>query len=215
MFIVSYGRTGSTLLQTILQSIPGYFIRGENWNALYPLYRSVQMVRHAKHHHGRIPIPPSHPWYGSHEMEPDRYSRALVRLFLHEILSPPPGQRVIGFKEIRFHNAKGNDFIQFMNFMARFFAPAKFIFNTRNADEVMQSKWWQNIDPAEARAMIETAEAQFDSYIAEHPDTCYHARYEDFRHDPLGLAPMYDFLGEPFDRDVVEAVMTAKRYASW
>src|SRR5688572_1085508 len=30
LFIVTYGRSGSTLLQGVLNSIPGYLIRGEN-----------------------------------------------------------------------------------------------------------------------------------------------------------------------------------------
>ena len=38
IFIVTYGRSGSTLLQGILNSIPGYLVRGENRQALRHLY---------------------------------------------------------------------------------------------------------------------------------------------------------------------------------
>ena len=37
VFVVTYGRSGSTLLQTVLQSIDGYFIRGENTGKFPPM----------------------------------------------------------------------------------------------------------------------------------------------------------------------------------
>ncbi len=46
LFIVTYGRSGSTLLQGILNSIPGYLIRGENRAALFHLYSLREHPRH-------------------------------------------------------------------------------------------------------------------------------------------------------------------------
>lgn len=39
LFVVTYGRSGSTLVQGLLNSIPGYLIRGENRGVLYRLYQ--------------------------------------------------------------------------------------------------------------------------------------------------------------------------------
>lgn len=214
VFIVSYGRTGSTLLQAMLQSIDGYFIRGENWNTLFPLYRSYQLARHARVHQGHKPLDPSRPWYGADEIEPEEYGQALAQLFVHQILKPPAGQRVIGFKEIRFINAKGDEFGHFLDFMTRVFAPAKFIFNTRSADDVAKSKWWADLPEEKVRATIAEAESQFSRYMAAHPDICYHARYEDFSQGAQAFAPIFEFLGEPFD-EAKAAEVLARQYASW
>jgi hypothetical protein len=37
VFIVTYGRSGSTLLQSMLQTIPGIHLSGENYGALLKL----------------------------------------------------------------------------------------------------------------------------------------------------------------------------------
>ena len=38
VFVMTYGRSGSTLLMGLLNSIPGYLIRGENRHAMRHLY---------------------------------------------------------------------------------------------------------------------------------------------------------------------------------
>ena len=38
LFVLTYGRSGSTLLQGILNSIPGYLVRGENRQILFHLH---------------------------------------------------------------------------------------------------------------------------------------------------------------------------------
>ncbi|WP_308909004.1 sulfotransferase [Pseudokordiimonas caeni] len=207
VFIVSYGRTGSTLLQTVLQSIPGYFIRGENWNTLYPLFRSHVLASHARIHQGSKEIPPHGPWYGADQIDLDRYGLALADLFIREILQPPAGQRVIGFKEIRFGLAQGDEFNHFLDFIARFFKPARFIFNTRNPEEVAVSSWWKDIERSQALQKIADVEARFRGYIESHPETCMHVPYESFNGNPEGLRPMFNFLGEEFDLSVVERLM--------
>jgi hypothetical protein len=43
-FVVTYGRSGSTLLQGLLNSIPRYCIRGENYNAMFYMFRAYQQL---------------------------------------------------------------------------------------------------------------------------------------------------------------------------
>lgn len=45
VFIVTYGRSGSTLTQSLLNTLPGYQIRGENGNLAWFLARAVDVVR--------------------------------------------------------------------------------------------------------------------------------------------------------------------------
>ena len=44
VFVVTYGRSGSTLLQNVLNTIPGYCIRGENANTLAHLAKACHAV---------------------------------------------------------------------------------------------------------------------------------------------------------------------------
>lgn len=48
VFIVTYGRSGSTLLQSVVQSIRGAHFTGENFLALLPLMNTVRRVQGAR-----------------------------------------------------------------------------------------------------------------------------------------------------------------------
>src|SRR6056297_391020 len=48
VFVVTYGRSGSTLVQNLLNGLPGACVRGENENLLAPLVRAWDIVRHSK-----------------------------------------------------------------------------------------------------------------------------------------------------------------------
>ena len=43
--MVTYGRSGSTLLMGLLNTLPGYLIRGENRDALHHLFLFDQTMR--------------------------------------------------------------------------------------------------------------------------------------------------------------------------
>lgn len=44
VFLVTYGRAGSTLTQKYLNSLPDVCVRGENGNLLYHLFRAFHVV---------------------------------------------------------------------------------------------------------------------------------------------------------------------------
>ena len=65
VFVMTYGRSGSTLLMGILNSIPGWLLRGENRNAmrhLYDFHRSG-LAERARVDPDRA-SQPTHPWFG-------------------------------------------------------------------------------------------------------------------------------------------------------
>ncbi len=206
VFLVTYGRSGSTLLQTVLQSIDGYFIRGENNNVLLPIYRAYKRIHTARYKHGLKEKEPIRPWYGSDEFSPATFGEKLTGLFLEEVIRAPRGQRVVGFKEIRFHEAD-EDFEGLLDFMNRFMAPAKFIFNKRNWEDVAKSAWWATMDPDKVRNIVETCDGLYRAYQDAHPDQCITLQYEDYKGRPEALRPLFDFLGEDFDLDKLEAVL--------
>lgn len=211
VFVVTYGRSGSTLVQNLLNAIPGYCIRGENNNTLGLMARSWHEVQSNtilnNLARNGVETSPEHPWYGGEKINAKRYGRSLAQVFSREILSPPPGTRVAGFKEIRWAN-EGTPLPISLNFLAGFLKNSRFIFNTRDHDEVARSGWWATMDPDKVKARLAKAEAAFTQYRTRHPERCLHIHYNDYVSDHTKLKPMFDFLGEPFDLDRVDAVMS-------
>ena len=218
VFIVTYGRSGSTLLQNLLNRFDGYCIRGENNATLSHLVRAWDAVERGESMRGArwrgVLMEPGNPWYGAELVDPDAYGRALAATFTREVLHPPAGTRVAGFKEIR-HTSQSqvNLFPRQMEFMRRFFPDARFVFNTRDHDAVMRSGWWTKwtrTDPDAVRALLTRADALFSESAAAHPDCSLQLRYEDYDANPDGLRPLFEFLGEPFDQEMAGAVLARR-----
>ncbi len=206
VFIVTYGRTGSTLLQTILQSIDGYTIRGENMNALYGLFLSHKAIKEAQQVMRKGQIPKHGPWYGMDKVHSKVFGNRLVKVFRKTILQPEKNTRVLGFKEIRFNQA-ADDFPAYLNFIQTFFHPAKFIFLTRDAAQVSQSRWWADMDEKLVFEMIEDCNTKFLAYQKNHPKTCFAIDYSDFNNNAEGLKGLFAFLEEPYHPDRIQPLL--------
>ena len=213
VFIVTYGRSGSTLLQNLLNSLPGYLIRGENNNTVLHLaqaWRAINKadqinIRRAK---GTV-TDQTNPWFGAELIEAKIYGRALAESFVRHVLNPHPDTRVSGFKEIRFAN-NPKFFWTYLNFLQECFPDAKFVFNTRNHAAVAQSGWWQSRDPAEVSEQLTKAEDLFAAYQRKYPKRCHAVHYDDYVADPLLLEGLFSFLGEPYDPELVRTVLDRK-----
>lgn len=210
VFVITWGRSGSTLLQNLLNDIPGYCIRGENSNMLADLARAWANVAESDPMRGlRLagqPTHPGHPWYGAEAVSPDHLGHILANVFARDILNLPEGTRVAGFKEIRYHTVAPRPMLP-IQFMARFFPKARFILNTRSHAGTMQSGWWATMKPETVARELRSAEALFDRIAAEYPDRSLRLHYDDYAGRPETLRPLYDFLSEPFDAARVAAVM--------
>lgn len=213
VFIVTYGRSGSTLLQNLLNTLPGYQIRGENENTTLHLAQAWGVLRFSDQVNGRrragTKSDQTSPWYGAERIEADAYGVALAESFVRNVLRPSEGVRVSGFKEIRYHlHPKG--FWRHLNFLASCFPDAKFIFNTRNHDDVAQSGWWRDRDPTEVDEVLTAAERLYADYAARFPARCHSLHYDDYVADPRTLRGLFDFLGEPYDAKLVDDVMAMR-----
>lgn len=215
VFIVTYGRSGSTLLQALLNRIEGYCIRGENNATLTHLARAWDAVEDAEPMRGSrrlgAPTEPDQPWYGAELVDPDRYGRVLADAFVRGALRPPPGTRVAGFKEIRHtSDAHLRFFDRQMTFMRRFFPRARFIFNTRDHAAVARSGWWARMEPETVAARLRRSEALFEAHVAKHPRSSLLLRYEDYNANPEGLRPLFEFLNEPFEAEMTAQVLARR-----
>lgn len=207
VFVVTYGRSGSTLLQKLLNSIDGYCIRGENGNAILSLARAWQRIKNERRlQEARDTTHPGAPWYGAELIDQKAYGRALAETFVQQILQPPAGTRVAGFKEIRWTSEPGALRIS-LDFLKQFFPGARFVFNTRDHHAVAKSKWWASRNDHDVLAQLQRAEQEFAAYQNANPERCLRLHYDDYSADHDALRSLYDFLGEPWDGPRVSSIM--------
>lgn len=207
LFIVTYGRTGSTLLQKLLGSLPGHYMAGENHACLHGVYAAWRDASILKTRYGWGHEASDHPWHGADVADPDGYARAMVAGFVDNILRPPRGTRVAGFKEIRYLTEDLRDYLLFID---RFLAPATFVINTRRVDDVAQSAWWQHSDRDALAAKVARFEAVTDALVAEFPDRFIKIDYDRWTRDPEALRPLLAMLDAPFDADAIAATLAVR-----
>ncbi len=202
VFIVTYGRSGSTLLQGILNSIPGWLIRGENAGAVYHLFQHSRALTTRRQSHRRDqPLTSAAAWYGLDEYPRKRARAAIRNLVVDTLLRPEPGTRVTGFKEIRWDY---DDLVPYLMFLRRTFPGARFVFNTRDHAAVAQSKWWQRAE--DPRGQLEKIEDLHRTARDALGDAAFPVHYDDYVADPSALAGLFEWLGEEFDEERVAAV---------
>ncbi|MER6977268.1 sulfotransferase [Streptomyces carpinensis] len=206
LFVLTYGRSGSTLLQNLLNSIPGVLVRGENHGVLYELYRFHSKVLHHRDRLARpLPLPPFHPWWGIDGYPEEEALAGMRRLVLDTLIRPRPDSRIVGFKEITWPE---EDLAEYVAFLRRLFPGARFVFNTRNLADVARSKWWATMpDAAERLARIEQ---RMTEVVAGLGDAAVRVHYDDYCADPDALRPMHCWLGGEFDPERVRTVMAVR-----
>lgn len=203
LFVVTYGRSGSTLLQGILSSTPGVVIRGENGAVLQDLFRFHDTVTgHRERLRRPDPLPPSHPWWGVDGYRDETAFRDMRLLMLETVLRPDPDTRVVGFKEIYWMPERMPDYLAFVR---NVFPGARFILNTRDLDEVAASKWWAR-NP-NARQELQDMEKRYVEALDALGENAYRVHYNEYVADPTVLRGLFDWLGEQYDAERVRAVM--------
>ena len=214
LFVLTYGRSGSTLIQGILNAIPGYLIRGENRQMMRHLYeydrtgmetRRFQRKNMRRRHDEPGSSDPSKAFFGMDGFPHKRSIAGIRRLAVDTILRPEPETRVVGFKEIRWST---DDVSEFVAWLREVFPGARFVVNTRNLEDVSKSKWWGR-DP-QALDHLLLAEKRLLVLLDELGDAAYHVRYDEYVADPGVLAGMFAWLGEPFDEDAVRRVLAVR-----
>lgn len=211
LFVITYGRSGSTLLAGLLNLVPGALVRGENHGTLAHLYRAVRAAQRTL----AQPRPPddrtpTEPWFGASEVNPARFNEALINSFVSDVLAPPPGVELIGFKETRYRLADFTEaeFSDFLAFLRESFERPCFVFNVRRHSDVAKSAWWAE----ESRPLAELAELdrRFRLAAAEHADISAWVNYDRVLADPRSIKELYDFLGVEVAEEAVRAVLATR-----
>lgn len=198
LFIVSYGRTGSTVLMGILNAIPGYVIRGENGDLTGHL---MAIADDLAPHASATPTTPRDAWFGGELYTGGKLTDAF-RAFVDRLLlgdAPPPGVRCYGFKEIRYTAETAAAKVAFLE---RLYPGAGFVYSVRDSARVARSEFQTGLDAA----YFDIVRAEL-TRLAERPNGFL------FSHDELIAEPdkllprLFDFVGEPYDAPKIKALL--------
>lgn len=215
ILIVTYGRSGSTLLQGILNSIDGVLIRGENSNFFYSLYQSYQRLIRTQQYSGEDP---TKPWYGSQEINLDLFLQQLSSIGKNILVQDRSNVRCYGFKEIRYawsgdeivdylELLKEDKFEQYLDFLTKIFPQPCFIFNTRKLEAVLASQWWTKGDAEQHRQQLLALENKFQSFTQKNSDRCFSITYEDLIYKTAKLQDLFNFLGATYQDNTIDSIL--------
>ena len=216
LYVVTYGRSGSTLLTGYLSKLPGIDLKGENYLFPLPLAEAESRLADAValKYGGRHRS--SSPWYGSHLFNLERWRRDIRRAMLNQLYPRQPIPKTIGFKEIRWwYRLSEDDFESKLQWLISIRPPGGIVFLTRNLDKTMAGAWWatQSAEQrAHSRAGLERFEGLVRQYAAAHPEHSVHVTYEDFTTSPESARRICEMLGTPFDERVWNSTL-GERYS--
>lgn len=209
VLIVTYGRSGSTLLQGLLNSIEGCVVRGENYNFCFGLFQAYRsLVRSKGHNESAV----RDPFFGAPLMSPAKFLRDARSLVEAQLLPEEHANvRCYGFKEIRYLNSElvarePVTLPQYLGFLNQLLPRVAFIFLTREHDSVASSGWWRNMNRERVLKQLETFETGARKFSAGRKN-CFWISYEEMTAGAGRLQEMFDFLGAPFDEGAVAAVL--------
>lgn len=216
VLIITYGRSGSTLLQGLLNSIEGCLVRGENNDLCRGLFLAYQSLRNAKLQHCKGSDTPTSPWFGAGALSEEAFFQDARRLIRNQLLGDMDDKKFscIGFKEIRYMRAlqapcdQGSLF-EYFDFLARLFDKPAFIFLTRDHEAVANSAWWQSCDPAMVKARLREFELCTTTY-GEDKDWVFTIDYNDMVNRTPRLKGLFEFMGAPYIEEQIDTILATR-----
>jgi hypothetical protein len=208
VFIVTYGRTGSTFLQNILNSLNGWCIRGENCGTLLGIYRSYMASQEARYGYGKWRTGSDKPFYGADNIIPESYREKMVDVFIEEIIRPSREASTIGFKEIRHDPSylSDNDFVAYCKFLLKL-NDSKIIFLTRDVNDVAKSGWWKEMEFSDVEALVVCSNSRYNTVMTMFPERTMMLDYGMDMHPNFNRQKLEKFLGVKFDSRELKKIM--------
>lgn len=187
VFVVTYGRSGSTLTQGLLNALPRTLVRGENDLYLLHLYRAWAGVSETRRRHAKNDARQGtrSAFYGIDELRPDDFVGSTRELALTQLYGsiPPREVDVLGFKEVRWHRIEPEETESFFEFFETVFPEARYVLNRRDHEQVSTSGFWQKQDPDDVQKAIARVE-QIQAFLSRtRPGRTLETRYEQLTSD--------------------------------
>ena len=141
ILIVTYGKSGSTLLRGILNAIPNVKIRGENYNFCWGLYEAWKAIVQTREEFEKCKKTnqSGSACYGTGYMDSKRFEELALEIIESQLgLSKYPDDLTWGFEEASYIDYL-DELPRFLNFMARVLPNLGIIFNTREHASVVRN----------------------------------------------------------------------------
>lgn len=205
--VITYGRTGSTLLVGLLNTARRTLVRGENANFFYHLYQSYDALVRARQRGG---AQPNHPFFGIKDADAEGYldlCRKAVRTVLAPRATRFTGPTTIGFKEIRYLDMSEGELRKYIAFLEKIFPDPVFIFLTRDHKDVATSGFYVKL--AKKINVVEQLEACDRNFakIAAEKDNTFSIGYTDLKLDSEKLKSLFGFIGLNYDKAEIARIL--------
>ena len=180
VFVVTYGRSGSTLVQGLLNALPGTTVRGENGFFVWELFEAHRRATSfAEAHASHRPRKVESAFYGAHLVTEERIEplerSLLLGLLINEKRRRPAH---VGFKEVLWHRIPPEDTEEFFGWFERVFPGSRYVLNTRAMEDASSSGFWRSYDRDEALAAMRRVVEIQDYLRATRPERVFDTRYE-------------------------------------
>ena len=191
VFVVTYGRSGSTLVQGLLNALPRTLVRGENGFYILHQWRAANAAvsfgqRHLKHR----PYRASSAFFGVHLLAAARFvasTRSLTREVLLGLRKPHDVDR-LGFKEVLWHEIAPDETERFFSWFEQVFPGATYVLNTRDPERAANSGFWLRFDREVALQRINRVREVQEFLRTTRPDRVVDIRFESIISKEPGVA---------------------------
>jgi hypothetical protein len=208
IIIVTYGRSGSTLLQGILNTIPNCTIRGENHNFIYSIFQAYQQLKKAK----KMESPlnphyntPQHSWYGASQVDLNLFLEAQKKI-IKDLLIGQSSDTYYGFKEIRYINVL-EDLEPFIEFLELVMEDVAIVFNIRNSKDVAQSSWWQEKDPEILIPKLDKTIQKFQE-LSQKKENAFCFDYDKMMQSDTIIESLFRFLEVDYQKEHITKILS-------
>lgn len=211
VLICATGRSGSTTMQRILNTIPNSNICGENYgaiNSLLEFYRRIKTttVEYVPGHFN----PASYEEIVSKNVKPAWYNSynfqqvvQMIKIMITNMFKKLPTTNVWGFKEIRYDS--GN--IQYIKEFKELFPQTKVIIQIRENIYAQSKSGWHSNDVNAARFLSKTTRELME-YAMQNQNWCYVTSFERM-FDKKNLYRIFQFIecGEHYNERKIEEIL--------
>lgn len=179
--VVTYGRSGSTLVQGLLNTLPRTLVRGETGLWLIHPFRTIQELRAFRELHlAHRPRAAHSAFFGLHEVRTRLFTRSTRALLVDMLLGDidPDAVDTIGFKEVDWHRIGSKEGAAFFDWFDKLLPDVRYVLQERNVEDVVGSGFWKGMDQERVAAKIKRIERLQAHLRRTRPDRVLDLRYE-------------------------------------
>ena len=218
VFVVTYGRSGSTLTQGMLNTLPRTLVRGENNLYVLSMYRAWAGLRNFKRKFGGPgSAKPASAFYGLGEVDLDAFAASVRDLTQRQLLGDVALADIdrLGFKEVLWHRVRPEQWTRFFGFMDLAFDEPLYVLNRRDVSQVLTSGFWLTEEPEEAQRQIDRILKMQDHLRETRPERCFDTAFEDMVSEDREVAGdqlrrLAEFVTGSCDDDLLAAMLATR-----